>query len=320
MSAGIAGDYIYITVNRVNQAAQSRRITVILNQAAGAENEGALSGRLTEIFAQHGIVCRIHLLKPGEEITRITAAAMRDGCDAVVAGGGDGTVNAVAAALVDAECALGVLPVGTLNHFAKDLRIPLDAEKAAHTIATGEIRRIDVGEVNGKIFVNNSSLGLYPSVVRGRVHEQRLGRSKWVALFWAALAVLRRYPLLLVRLTTGDGKEFRRRTPVVFIGNNQYQMKGFEIGSRLSLDGGKLAVYVAHHHGRWGLLRMGIEAVLGKLHRGVDFDFLSTKEIKIETRRKKLHVSTDGEVSKFVPPLLYRIRPRALRVIVPAAE
>ena len=297
-----------------------RRITVILNPAAGAENKVSLQGRLTEFFAQRDIGCQIHLIGPGDEIARTAQAAVRDGHDAVVAGGGDGTVSAVASALVDTECALGVLPVGTLNHFAKDLHIPSDVAKAADVIATGEIRQVDVGEVNGKIFINNSSLGLYPSMLRGREREQRLGRSKTMALWWALLAVLRRYPLLRVRLTTDDGKEFTRRTPVVFIGSNQYEMKGFEIGSRLSLDGGKLALYVARHHGRWSLIRMGIEAVLGRLHRGADFDFVSTEEIKIETGRNKLHVSTDGEVSAFVPPLLYRIRPLALRVIVSAAE
>jgi diacylglycerol kinase family enzyme len=299
---------------------QARRITVILNPTAGAENESTLQGRLTTIFAPYQIDCRILVIKPGDEITKIAAAARKDGADAVVAGGGDGTVNAVASALVDSECALGILPVGTLNHFAKDLRIPLDVDEAAKTIATGEVRKIDAGEVNGKIFVNNSSLGLYPSMVRGRKLEQRLGRSKWVALFWAALAVLRRYSNFSVRLTSGDGREFRRRTPLVFIGNNQYQMKGFEIGSRQSLDRGELVVYVAPHGGRLGLLRIGLRAFLGMVKRGADFDFVCTKEIKIETRKKATHVSTDGEVSLMVPPLLYRIRPLALRVIVSANE
>ncbi len=297
-----------------------RRVTVILNTKAGAEKEGALRGRLTEIFAQHNVECEIHLIGPGDAITKIAKTAARDDSYAIVAGGGDGTVNAVASALLDSECALGVLPVGTLNHFAKDLGIPLDMEKAAEIIVTGGIRRIDVGEVNGKIFVNNSSLGLYPSMVRGRDHEQRLGRSKWMAFLWAILAVMRRYPLLGIRLTSGDGRQITRRTPVVFIGNNQYEMKGFEIGTRLSLDQGKLAVYVAHHNGRAALIRMGIEAVLGRLHRGADFDYLSAEELQIETTRRKIQVSTDGEVLTYVPPLIYRIRPLALRVIAPAAK
>jgi diacylglycerol kinase family enzyme len=299
---------------------QSRHLTVILNKAAGAEKEGALRDRLIEIFQQHGIKAEVRMVQGGNGITKLAKTAARDGSFAVAAGGGDGTVSAVASALVDSECALGVLPVGTLNHFAKDLRIPLDVEKAAQTIATGEIRRIDVGEANGKIFINNSSLGLYPSMVRGREQEQRLGRGKWMALFWATLAVLRRHPLLLVRLTSGDGQQFTRRTPVVFIGNNQYEMKGFEIGSRPSLDRGKLAVYVAHQDSAGTLIRMGVEAILGRLHRGVDFDFLSTEKLQIEATRGTIQVATDGEVSTFVPPLLYRIRPLALRVIVPVAE
>ena len=296
---------------------ESRRVAVILNTAAGAEKEGALRGRLTEIFAQHNIKCDIHLIGLGDGITKIAQAAAREGNFAVVAGGGDGTVSAVASALLNTECALGVLPVGTLNHFAKDLGIPLDAEKAAETIATGGIRQVDVGEVNGKIFVNNSSLGLYPNMVRGRDHEQRLGRSKWMAFLWAVFAVVRRYPLLGVRLTSDDGRQITRRTPVVFIGNNKYQLNGFEIGTRLSLDQGKLAVYVAHHNGRLGLIRIGIESVLGRLHRGADFDFLSADELQIETAQRKIQVAADGEVSTFIPPLIYRIHPLALRVIVP---
>ena len=193
---------------------QSRLVTVILNRTAGAEKEGALRGRLVEILKEHGIQVEIRVVQGGSEITKLVKSAVRNGSFAVAAGGGDGTVSAVASGLIDSECALGVLPVGTFNHFAKDLRIPLDVERAAQTIATGEIRRVDVGEVNGRIFVNNSSLGLYPSMVHGREQGQRLGRGKWIALFWATLAVLRRCPLLSVRLTSRDGQQLMRRTPV----------------------------------------------------------------------------------------------------------
>ncbi len=296
---------------------QSRLLTVILNRAAGADNEGALRGRIAKILEEHGIQVEIRTVQGGSGITELAKSAVRNGSFAVAAGGGDGTVSAVATALVDSECALGVLPLGTFNHFAKDLRIPLDVEEAAQTIATGKIRRVDVGEINGKIFVNNSSLGLYPNMVRRREQEHRLGRNKWMALFWVTLAVLRRYPLLVVRLTSRDGQQLIRRTPVVFIGNNQYELKGFEIGSRPLLDGGMLAIYVAHQDRPATLIRMGVEAVLGRLHRGVDFDFLSTENLQIEATRRTMQVATDGEVSTFAPPLLYRIRPLALRVIVP---
>ena len=227
-------------------------------------------------------------------------------------------MSAVAAALVDSECAMGVLPIGTLNHFARALGIPLDVESACEIIASGIVRSVDVGEVNGRIFVNNSSLGLYPTIVRGREQDQRLGSSKWTALFWSILAVLRHYPMLTVGLSSVKGGQVTRRTPLVFIGNNEYEMKGFEIGSRRTLDGGKLSVYVAPKDGPAGLLRMGVAAVFGRLRRGVDFDFLATDNLRVDVVRKTMLVATDGEVSSLVPPLFYRIRPLALRVIVPA--
>jgi diacylglycerol kinase family enzyme len=304
----------------VNPQTGPRRIALIVNRTAGAEQEDALGDRLASLFDGYGVGADVHVVENGAGIAEIVTKAVRDGSFAVVAGGGDGTVSAVASHLVDSECALGILPLGTLNHFAKDLQIPLDVEKAAQTIATGEIRRVDVGEVNGRIFVNNSSLGLYPSMVRGREQGQRLGRGKWTALFWATVAALRRYPLLLVRLTSSDGLPFTRRTPLVFIGNNEYQMKGFEIGSRPFLDRGRLAVYVARHDGPAALIRMAVEAVFGRLHRGVDFDFLCTETLHIEATRETVRVATDGEIAMLKLPLRYRIRPRALHVIVPAAE
>jgi diacylglycerol kinase family enzyme len=124
--------------------------------------------------------------------------------------------------------------------------------------------------------------------------------------------------MLTVGLSSAKGGQFIRRTPLVFVGNNQYEMKGFEIGSRRMLDGGKLSVYVAPKDGPAALLRMGVEAVFGMLRRGVDFDFLSTENLRVDATRKTIEVATDGEIGSFVPPLLYRLRPLALKVIAPA--
>jgi diacylglycerol kinase family enzyme len=293
-------------------------ITVILNASAGVKTGESLRERLIKDLEQQGARVDLHIVEHGKGMTELAKSAVEGGAMVVVAGGGDGTVNAVASALVDTECALGVLPTGTLNHFAKDLGIPLDLEKASEVIALGVVRKVDVGEVNGRIFVNNSSLGLYPKIVRGREEVQRLGRGKWTALFWSTLAVLRHYPMLTVGLSSTKGGPFKRRTPLVFVGNNEYEMKGFEIGSRPRLDGGKLAVYVAPKDGPAALLRMGVAAVFGMLRRGVDFDFLATEKLRVDATRKTIQVATDGEVRSFVPPLLYRIRPLALKVIAPA--
>jgi diacylglycerol kinase family enzyme len=290
---------------------------IIINAASGADDKEEARERLGEVFAAGGLKARISLAQSGEEITELARRAVKDDCEPVIAGGGDGTINAVASVLLGTKRTLGVLPLGTLNHFAKDLNLPLDLEEAARVCVEGHSARVDVGEVNGRIFLNNSSLGLYPSIVRHREKQQeRLGRGKWPAFIWAVLSVLRRYPFLSVRLSV-DGREMTSRTPFVFIGNNEYEMENFNLGGRSCLDKGQLSLYVAHRTGRLGLLRLAFSALFGRLSKQDDFHALCTKEIWIETRRRRLRVATDGEVTVMTTPLHYRVRPGALRVLVP---
>jgi diacylglycerol kinase family enzyme len=211
-----------------------------------------------------------------------------------------------------------VLPLGTLNHFAKDLGIPLELEDAVAVLAQGRVAEVDVAEVNGRVFLNNSSLGLYPEIVQERERQQdRLGRGKWPAFAWACLAALRRYSFHTVRLHV-DGAERVRRTPFVFVGNNDYEMSGMDIGARACLDRGELCVWVAHHTGRLGLLWFALAALFGQLHRVHGLDHLRTDRLLIESGSPRLRVSTDGEVQELDTPLDYRSRPRALRVLVAA--
>ena len=200
--------------------------------------------------------------------------------------------NCVASVLAGTGIALGVLPLGTFNHFAKDLGIPLDRQEALRTILEGEAIQVDVGEVNGRVFLNNSSLGLYPMILRQRVSERRrLGRGKWAALFWATLTALRRSPFLNVRIRL-DGKGGETRTPFVFIGNNEYLMEGLNIGRRERLDAGHLSIYVTKRRGRWGLLSLGVRALLGHLYQASDFEALNAQRIVVETRHGKRSVAT----------------------------
>jgi diacylglycerol kinase family enzyme len=301
---------------------QPVRVEIILNASAGSGGQEEAQRTLAEIFAaESDFEAHVSLARSGEEIVALARRAVADkDVQIVVAGGGDGTVNAVATELVGTQKTLGVLPLGTLNHFAKDLNIPLDLEGAARNLITGEAARVDVGEVNERIFINNSSLGLYPSIVRHREKQQeRLGRGKWFAALWATLEVFRRYPLFSVRLSA-DGQEFRRRTPFVFIGNNEYQMDTFNLGARSCLNAGQLSLHLTRDIGRWGLVRLALSALLGRLRESGDFDALCTKEVWIETRRTRLRVATDGEVNIMRSPLHYRVRPGALQVIVPKTE
>ncbi|MDQ1640567.1 MAG: hypothetical protein QOF62_3906 [Pyrinomonadaceae bacterium] len=293
------------------------KIEVIVNATSGAGADSAFAERLSELFARDGVVANVALAQTGHEINELAKRAALGDADIVVAGGGDGTINSVTSQLLNRKKTLGVLPLGTMNHFAKDLHIPLELEAAVDTIIKGHVANVDLGEVNDHVFVNNSSLGLYPSIIREREKQQRLGWGKWPAYVWAAIAVLRRYPFLNIRLEV-DGKEFASRTPFVFIGNNEYQMETLNIGGRTCLDAGDLSLYVTNRTGRIGLVRLAWRALFGGLHQEKDFLAMCTKEIWIDSKHKRIRVALDGEVTIMEPPLHYRVLPGRLRVTAPA--
>ena len=285
-------------------AAAAPHAEVILNATAGTGECEAARDLVQKVFDEAAFSARVSLARGGDEIVEHARRAARDARTRfVVAGGGDGTINAVASELVGTDKALGVLPFGTLNHFAKDLRIPLDHADAARLIVEGHTARVDVGEVNGRYFLNNSSLGLYPSLVRERERlQERAGFGKWTAFLRALFAVLRRYPFVSVRLDA-DGKKLRRRTPFVFIGNNRYEFDAFNAGRRTRLDAGELSLHTTRDIGRLGLARLALRALFGRLSQDRDFDSLGAREVWVETRRARLRVATDGEVTVMRTPL-----------------
>lgn len=293
-------------------------ISASAGAVAGADNH-SLCERLAQIFDANQIDADMSLARSGAEVTQLAQDAARGPYKVMVAAGGDGTVNTVAAAAVESGKILGVLPLGTLNHFARDLKIPSDLEAAANTIVAGHTTMVDVAEVNNRIFLNNSSLGLYPTIVRERQKRERLGFRKWPAFFWATIQALRRYPFLDVQLRV-NGELLDRLTPFVFVGNNEYAMDLFNIGLRDRLDRGTLSIYITHRTSRLKLISLALRAVFGRLRDDKDFLELYSTEVKIQTARKRLRVAFDGEVDVMKSPLYYRVRPGALRVIVPNSE
>jgi len=220
---------------------RSARIPVLLNARAGGAGQREVGARVQQLFADRGLVADVTWLDPRRALLAEVRDAVRGAC-LVVAGGGDGTINSVASALDGSATRLGVLPLGTLNHFAKDLGIPIDLEDAVGVIAAGATRRVDVGEVNGRIFLNNSSIGVYPSIVQAREALQQAGHRKWVALAIAAARVLRRQRRISVRMQA-DGRSSTWRTPFVMVGNNEYDATGLRLAGRSHLDTGRLFAY-----------------------------------------------------------------------------
>jgi diacylglycerol kinase family enzyme len=295
-------------------------VPVIVNASAHSDGAAHVASELNKYFEAARIQIEIKLTNSGKNILDEVSAAILGKPKTIVVGGGDGTLNAAAGLLIGSGIALGVLPLGTFNHFAKDLHVPLDLGSAVTTIAEGYCAQVDVGAVNDRFFLNNASLGIYPQLVETRhLEQQRLGHGKRPAFVWAALAVLRRYPFMEVLLNI-DGKSLARRTPFVFVGNNRYEMEGFRIGERVRLDSGELSLYVANRTGRLGLLRLALRALLHRLNQAADFDMVHAKHIEVQTRRERVHIATDGEILVMQTPLRFRVVPGALKVIVPRPE
>ena len=295
---------------------------VLLNTGAGA---GAMAANdperaIRERFESRGIRADVRLMKPGEDIALSAKRAVAANAQVIVAGGGDGTLNAVASVVIGSTATFGVLPLGTLNHFAKDMGIPLDVDAAVDTICAGHIKQVDVGRVNRCLFLNNSSLGVYPQVVQQRDQiTQRLGRGKFGAFIWATLTVLHRHPFVNVRLTV-EGKSHEFRTPLVFIGNNSYELEGLDLGVRRCLDAGHLSMYIVTRAERLGLLALAARALLGRLRQAKDFETFCVSQVEVQTRRGSVMVATDGEVNQLQSPLVYQVEPLALKVLVPPDE
>jgi diacylglycerol kinase family enzyme len=292
-------------------------IAVLVNPRAGtAMARARVAADIADLFRAAGTEVEILELRAGqnpEDAAReaSTRAAI------VVAGGGDGTVNAVAAGIVDSPAALGILPLGTLNHFARDLHIPFDLPRAVGIVVAGHIGLVDAAEVNGSLFVNNSSIGLYPSIIDAREALRRQGHRKWPAMAIATARVLRRYRGVRVTIDV-DGHPRSWRTPFVFIGNNQYQIEGIHLGERVRLDQGKLFVYLAPRLRARQLPLLLVKALIGRARQSGDFDIVPATELWIgASHRKPLRVALDGEVRKMGAPLHYQARARALRVVLP---
>ena len=298
------------------------KATVVLNASAGliaASETSATVSRVREAFQRANLEAEILAIGHERFPAAVRRAAASD-ADVVVLGGGDGTLSTGAAALVGSDKPLGILPLGTLNHFARDVGIPLDLDQAVGTIERGHVIEVDVGEVNDRIFLNNSSIGLYPSAVAHREElRHRYGGGKWPAMFNACVDVFRRFPLLVVTLRVED-RAVALTTPFIFVGNNRYEMSLFSLGTRTSLQGGELSIYLTRNGGRMGLLRLALRALLGRLEQDRDFHSFMLPGVEIRTRRRSLWVSLDGEVVRMASPIRYGLRPRALRVLAPLPD
>jgi len=291
---------------------------VLINRHGGAASRDAEIGDKAEAALNSaGVRAKVELIDGGECEVRAKAIAER-GDAMLIVGGGDGTISAAASALVGTKTKLGILPLGTLNHFARDLGIPADLDEAAQLIAAGHERCVDVAEMNGRIFINNSAIGLYPLMVVDRdVQRKRLGRSKRLAMMVASIRTLVRFNHQRLTLTVND-EQARVDTPLLFVGNNDYRLDLGAPGQRESLDDGELCVLVMRKKTRAGLIGASVRALFNRARSDDMVRLDGVERLRVDSHRSYLAVSLDGEVVSSAAPLDYKIRKQALRVIVPA--
>lgn len=293
-------------------------IHILLNASSGLRQKDKAPDALRSVFAAAGRQCEIHAIKHGIDICGLVQTLVGAGARIIVAGGGDGTLNAVASVLAGTDVAMGVLAAGTLNHFARDLDIPFDLEDAARVILAGRTIQVDMGEVNGRRFLNNAIIGLYPFYRSRRERLERRGSTPLRAMLSAVYSVIRKNPALTVSYQV-HGRVVTRRTPILMVANNFHQMEGYQLGTRPSLNSGQLWLYAMHRMSRFGLFGLTLRLMLGRFSKRRDFEVVGAREITVESRRKRIGVSLDGEVVRLKLPLCYRSLPGALKVIVPAA-
>jgi len=293
------------------------RITVLLNRGGGAvAADPQIADKVAQALAAAGVDAEVELIDGGQCAVRCRAISER-GDEVLVVGGGDGTISAAASALSGTETLLGILPLGTLNHFARDLGIPPEIEKAAELIGKRPERRVDIAEMNDRMFINNSAIGLYPLMVLDRdLQRKRLGRSKRLAMIVASLRTLARFNHQRLTLTVNDEKE-RVDTPLLFVGNNDYRIDIGAPGQRESVEDGELSVFVMRKKTRRGFIAAGLRALFNRVRDDDMVRIEGVQRLRVTSGRSTLAVSLDGEVVRSAPPLDYKIRKKALRVIAP---
>ena len=307
-----------MTTTAQNLTLSDCKVALVLNGASGKADAHANEDKIREKLTPHVRAFVTYPVSNGANIARAAQRAALDGADVVIALGGDGTQSAVAGALAGSDTVMGVLPGGTFNYFARELQVGETLDAALETLISGSVRRMDVGEVNGRIFLNNASFGVYPKILERReAVYKRWGRSR-VAAYWSVLLTLwdMRDPMHLS--LTLDGKKRDFHTPLAFVARSAYQLENMGLEGADAVRDGKLVLFLAKGHAPRQLIAAALRLAIGKVVRGQDFDLLIADEILIETRQPRRLLAFDGEKERATGPFKLRVMRDALSVIVPA--
>jgi diacylglycerol kinase family enzyme len=301
----------------------SRSICVIANPGAGRRDPALFDG-IRETICGGDRSCDLREAAKGSDLAGLAREAVEDGFDVVAAAGGDGTTAAVAGAIFDARDArdtlphLGLIPLGTFNYVARSLGLPQDdPAAAARMLLTEPARPLPVGEINGRVFLNNASLGAYPAILDQREGiYKRWGRSR-LAAYWSVLKALSTLGAPQSMQIEVDGTTVRKKSPLAFVANSAYQIEEFDLPGADDVRAGRFALYLAPDTGRYGLILRALRLAVRTARADRDLELLSGKEVTITTRQSRRLVARDGEKETLESPFRFRVHPDVLSVIAP---
>ena len=297
------------------------RVHTIINGKAGTVVDSGREETCSEVrrhFEKAGVDAEVEIAV-GEAIGEAIERAKGLDVDAIVIGGGDGTIASAAAQLLESDKALGIIPLGTFNLYARDLQISLNLAEAVEQLGRASIREVDAAEVNGEIFLCNSIIGMMPEIVNERESHRSDSRLVGVLSMGKALVrLLNQLPRLELTIEANGDPPRQLAVRSLVIANNSYHDGYAVVPTKTTLDKGHLAVYMSEHQTRAKMAKLFVEMAVGKWQRDPDLEQLELTEIEVRSRRGVMQVVNDGELLSLQSPLRYRIRPKALKVLLPA--
>lgn len=299
---------------------------IVFNTASGRRDRQAVLRALEYELAAAGRTFEVLKVARGADLPAAAARAVelaaRAG-GAVVAAGGDGTVNGVAQAVLPAGVPFGVVPLGTFNYFARAHGIPLETAQAARLLAAGSMRPVQAGLVNGRAFLVNASLGFYPLLLEDReAFKRQYGRTRWVALASAVVSLmLRRQPRLLLKIERADERRIFSAS-TLFVGNNLLQLERVGIPQANAVAQGQLAAVCVESQSAAALLALALRGAAGRLGSAASVESFSFLEMEVTMparggRPAAVKVATDGESARMSAPLVFRVAPEPLHLLCP---
>jgi diacylglycerol kinase family enzyme len=308
-------------------AARSGPLHIVLNSGSGSRDAEETRSLLAAVFSAAGRPHEFLQVGASGDIVDTARQAVEQALaqgGVVVAAGGDGTINAVAGEAIGRGCPFGVLPQGTFNYFGRVNGIPQDTEEAARALLHARLTPIQVGRVNGRLFLVNGSIGLYPQILEDREASKRAhGRSRWVALWSAAATLLRSRHRMRLEITSDEGAPELLRTSTLFVGNNRLQLDriGLEPAHVEALSEGRLTGVSIRPVGWWTMAGLALRGALGRLRDADHVRSFVFRRLRVAPRGlRRIKVATDGEIVWMDTPLVFEVGPEPLLLLVPLPE